>query len=106
MPSPVWAGMTKCFGPSAVLRVGGLDILVVTNLLQITDLQQFLVNGIDPRKKRTVALKSMQHFRAAYDPMADKVIVCDSGALASPDFSRLIFRHIRRPLYPFDEIAL
>jgi microcystin degradation protein MlrC len=103
---PMWAGMTKSFGPSAVLRVGGVDILVVTNLLQITDMQQFLTNGIDPRKKRTVALKSMQHFRAAYQPIADKVIVCDSGALASPDSSRLTFRHIRRPLYPFDDVTL
>ena len=48
---PMWAGMTKSFGPSAVLRVGGVDVLVVTNLLQITDMQQFLVNGIDPAKK-------------------------------------------------------
>jgi microcystin degradation protein MlrC len=88
------------------LRIGGVDILVVTNLLQITDMQQFLTNGIDPRRKRTVALKSMQHFRAAYQPIADKVIVCDSGALASPDFRRLTFRHIRRPLYPFDDVTL
>ncbi len=103
---PMWAGMTKHFGPSAVLRVGGIDVLVVTNLIQITDMQQFLTNGIDPREKRTVALKSMQHFRAAYEPIADKVIVCDSGALASPDSSRLTFKNIRRPLYPFDAIEV
>jgi microcystin degradation protein MlrC len=99
---PMWAGLAKSFGPSAVLRVDGVDILIVSNLLQITDLQQFLSNGIDPRQKKTVALKSMQHFRAAYEPIASKVIVCDSGALASPERSRLPFQKVRRPLYPLD----
>jgi len=99
---PMWAGMRKSFGPTAVLRSGGVDILVVSRIMQITDLQQFLANGIDPRRKRTVALKSMQHFRAAYEPMADRVIVCDSGALASPDLSRLPYTKVRRPIFPLD----
>lgn len=103
---PMWAGMRKSFGPSAVLRCGGVDILIVSQIMQITDLQQFLTNGIDPRKKRTVALKSMQHFRAAYEPMADTVIVCDSGALASPDLSRLPFTRVRRPIHPLDPVVL
>jgi microcystin degradation protein MlrC len=99
---PMWAGMRKSFGPTAVLRVGGIDVMVVSRIMQITDLQHFLANGIDPRRKRTVALKSMQHFRAAYEPMADRVIVCDSGALASPDLSRLDYRNVRRPIFPLD----
>ncbi len=103
---PMWAGMKKSFGPTAVLRSGGIDILIVSRIMQITDLQQFLTNGIDPRKKRTVALKSMQHFRAAYEPMADTVIVCDSGALASPDLSRLPFTKVRRPIHPLDPVVL
>ena len=99
---PMWAGLEKSFGPSAVLRVGGVDILIVSNLLQITDLQQFLSNNIDPRQKKTVALKSMQHFRAAFEPIASKVIVCDCGALAPPDRRSLPFQKVRRPLYPLD----
>ncbi|MGY8995930.1 MAG: MlrC C-terminal domain-containing protein, partial [Alphaproteobacteria bacterium] len=83
-------------------RVDGIDILVVSNLMQIIDLQQFLAHGIDPRTKKTVALKSMQHFRATYEPLAEKVIVCDSGALATPDFTRFDFTKVRRPMYPFD----
>ncbi|MBN34492.1 MAG: microcystin degradation protein MlrC [Rhodospirillaceae bacterium] len=99
---PMMAGVTKSFGPTAVFRVDGIDILVVSNLMQITDLQQFLAHGIDPSEKKTVALKSMQHFRATYEPLAEKVIVCDSGALATPDFTRFTFRNARRPMFPFD----
>jgi microcystin degradation protein MlrC len=99
---PMMAGVTKSFGPTAVFRVDGIDILVVSNLMQIIDLQQFLSHGIDPRTKKTVALKSMQHFRATYEPLAEKVIVCDSGALATPDFTRFAFTKVRRPMFPFD----
>lgn len=106
---PMWKGIRNSSGPTAVLRVGedgnggiGIDVLVVSNLQQITDIQQFLANGIDPRAKKTVGLKSKQHFRAAYEPIAEQVIVCDSGALSSPNMDRLTFDNIRRPLWPFD----
>lgn len=102
LDGPMFAGMKKSFGPTAVFRTGGIDVLVVSNLMQIIDLQQFLAHGIDPRTKKTVALKSMQHFRATYEPLAEKVIVCDSGALATPDLDRFTYRHVRRPMYPLD----
>ena len=70
--------------------------------MQALDLNMFIANGIDPRTKKTVALKSMQHFRAAFEPIASKVVVADSGALCSPDCTRLTYRSVRRPIYPLD----
>ncbi len=102
---PMWAGVEKSLGPSAVFRVAGIDILVATNLLQVIDLQTFAANGIDPRAKRTVALKSMQHFRAAFEPIASAVIVADSGGLGSPDHTRLPYRKVPRPIWPLDADA-
>ena len=49
-----------------------------------------------------VALKSMQHVRAAFEPIAGKVIVCDSGALCTPDLTKLPYRRARRPIFPLD----
>lgn len=102
---PMWRGIAKSFGPSAVLRVGGVRILVVTNAMQITDVQQFRHAGIDPAVMATVGLKSMQHFRAAYQPLADEVLVCDTGALCSPDIRKRPFRKLRRPIWPLDPAA-
>ncbi|MDX2453514.1 MlrC C-terminal domain-containing protein, partial [Desulfosarcina sp.] len=95
-------GLEGSFGPCAVLRVGGIEILVVTNARQILDLQQFKAFGIDPQNKHVVALKSMQHFRAAFEPIAGQVIVCDSGALCTPRYNRLPYRHVPRPIFPLD----
>jgi microcystin degradation protein MlrC len=100
---PMMAGLRGTFGPSAVLRVDGIEILVVTIARQILDLQQFKSNGIDPAGKRVVALRSMQHFRAAFGPIAGKIIVCDSGALCTLHYERLPYRNVPRPIFPLDK---
>ena len=100
---PMTGGLDKTWGPTVVLRVQGIDILVVTQPAQMLDLAQFTAFGIDPRKKKVVGLKSMQHFRAAFEPIASKVIVCDSGALCSPHYARKSYAKIPRPLFPLDQ---
>lgn len=100
---PMIGGLSGTFGPSAVLRVNGIEILVVTIARQMVDLQQFRSFGIDPAGKRVVALKSMQHFRAAFEPIARKVIVCDSGALCTTHYERLPYRNVPRPIFPLDQ---
>lgn len=99
---PMIQGLSGSFGPSAVLRVQGIEVLVVTRARQILDLQQFKAFGIDPESKHVVALKSMQHFRAAFEPIAGQVIVCDSGALCTPRYNRLPYRNVPRPIFPLD----
>jgi len=99
---PMIHGLHGSFGPSAVLSIGSIEILVVTIARQILDLQQFRAFGIDPKNKRVVALESMQHFRAAFGPIAGDVIVCDSGALCTPRYDRLPYANVPRPIFPLD----
>jgi microcystin degradation protein MlrC len=101
---PMIHGLRGSFGPSAVLRVGGIEILVVSIARQILDLQQFKTFGIDPQSKSVVALKSMHHFRSAFEPIAGQVIVCDSGALCTPRYDRLPYRNVPRPIFPLDQV--
>jgi microcystin degradation protein MlrC len=99
---PMIGGLRRSWGPTAVLKVGGTDILIVTIRSQMLDLQQFRAFGIDPATKSAVGLKSMQHFRAAFGPIAADVIVCDSGALCTPDLRKLPYRNVPRPMFPLD----
>lgn len=95
-------GLDRTFGTTAVLRVADIDILIVTEREQMLDLQQLAAFGITPTEKSVLALKSMQHFRAAFEPIAGRVILCDSGALATPVSSRKPYRKVRRPIWPLD----
>ena len=105
---PMNAGVETQMGPTAVLRLGGaeggIDVVTVSNRIQTIDLQVFLSQGIDPTTKDVVVVKSVQHFRAAYGPIAREVIVVDSGGLCSPDISRLKFKKLRRPVWPLDGV--
>ena len=99
---PILGGITHSFGPTAVFRVQGIDILVVTLPGQMLDLQQVVTFGIRPARLRFLVVKSMQHFRAAFEPVAGKVIVCDTGALATPQAQLRPYTRVRRPVWPLD----
>ncbi|GAB1478681.1 M81 family metallopeptidase [Paracoccaceae bacterium] len=99
---PILGGITHSFGPTAVLRTGGIDVLVVTIPGQMLDLQQVRAFGIEPSALRFLVVKSMQHFRAAFEPVAGKVIVCDTGALATPQAHLRPYTRLPRPFWPLD----
>lgn len=99
---PRWKGVTHRLGPTAVFRVGGMDIVVSSKRVQLTEIEAFTHAGIDPREKDVVVVKSMQHFRAAFAPIARDILICDAGALAGNDLSKLPFVRLRRPVFPLD----
>ena len=101
---PMGGGVERNYGPSMVFRVGGIDIIVITNNGQANDLGQFTSLGIDPTRYRTVAVKSMQHFRAAFEPIAREVVLVDTGALCSEIYTPELFTKVRRPVWPLDPI--
>jgi microcystin degradation protein MlrC len=101
---PMNAGVESNMGPTAVLRIGGIDVVTISNRIQTIDLQTFLSQGIDPRAQDVLVVKSVQHFRAAYGPIAREIVLVDSGGICSPDISRLEFKKLRRPIWPLDGV--
>ncbi|HTT78116.1 MAG TPA: M81 family metallopeptidase, partial [Stellaceae bacterium] len=84
---PMGGGVERDYGPSLVFRVGAIDIIVITNNGQATDLGQFTSLGLDPARYPTLCVKSMQHFRAAFEPIAREIVLVDTGALCSPQYT-------------------
>jgi microcystin degradation protein MlrC len=100
---PIQGGLAHSFGPTAVIDVDGIEVLVVSEAQQMVDLQQLRAFGIEPTARRVLVLKSMQHFRAAFEPIAGRVIVCDAGALATPRAERRPYIRAPRPFWPLDK---
>jgi microcystin degradation protein MlrC len=101
---PMGGGVERNYGPSMVFRVGGIDIVLITNNGQATDLGQFTSLGIDPTRYATVCVKSMQHFRAAFAPIARDIVLVDTGALCSEIYTPELFTKVRRPVWPLDPL--
>jgi microcystin degradation protein MlrC len=102
---PMGGGVERNYGPSMVFRVGGIDIILISNNGQATDLGQFTSLGIDPTRYPTVAVKSMQHFRAAFEPIAREVILVDTGALCSEIYTPELYDRVPRPVWPIDPMC-
>jgi microcystin degradation protein MlrC len=102
---PMGGGVKRDYGPSAVFRVGGIDIVLITNNGQANDLGQFTSLGIDPARYRTVAVKSMHHFRAAFEPIAREIVLVDTGSLCSEIYTPELFKKVRRPIHPLDRLG-
>ena len=100
---PMMGGLKMNFGLTCVLQVDAIAILVVSEPIQMYDLQQFRAFGIDPAEHTVIGLKSMQHFRAAFEPIAGRIIVCDSGAICTPDATKLTYRNVQHPIFPIDQ---
>jgi microcystin degradation protein MlrC len=101
---PMGGGVERNYGPSMVSRVGGIDIILISNNGQATDLAQLTSLGIDPTRYPTVAVKSMQHFRAAFEPIAREVILVDTGALCSELYTPELYDRVPRPVWPIDKM--
>ena len=68
------------------------------------DLNVFRSVGIQPTDKSTLAVKSRNHFRAAYGPIARQTMLVDAGGIASMKLAELDYKNIPRPVWPLDEL--
>jgi microcystin degradation protein MlrC len=102
---PVSGGRDIDLGPMALLRIGGVSVAVTSKRMQALDQAPFRHLGVEPREQKILVLKSTCHFRAEFEPIAEKVIVviAPGGYLADP--ARYPYRRLRpgvrlRPLGP------
>ena len=70
----------------ALLTIGGVGVAVTSKRMQALDQAPFRHLGVEPSEQKILALKSTCHFRAEFEPIAEKVIVviAPGGYLADP----------------------
>jgi microcystin degradation protein MlrC len=107
---PMMAGLTVDLGPTALLlcepafgpSAPPVEVLVTTRAETPVDLNVFRCHGIEPTRHRVLGLKGKGHFRAAYEPIARRVVLVEGPGTTGADLSRLTFRKVRRPIWPLD----
>lgn len=102
--SPMGRGAQIDLGKIARLVIGGIDVLVYSRgKTQTLDTEVFLLHGIDVMRYKVVALKSSNHFRAGFEPIAHEIIRVDTPGLVSADLFSYPYRRLTRPIAPLDE---
>ena len=99
---PENAGVPVEMGPTAVVRAGGVNVILATRKTAPGDLQQLRSVGIEPATQRIIVVKSAVRWRGGYGPITAHSIDVDTPGLTTINLGQLPFQHLRRPIYPLD----
>jgi microcystin degradation protein MlrC len=99
---PENAGVPADMGPTAVIRVDGVNLIVTTRKFAPGDLNQLRSVGIVPEDQKILVVKAAVRWRGGYGPITKHAILVDTPGLGSIDLSRFTFHHLNRPLFPLD----
>ncbi len=101
---PMARGEWNHMGPTAVLEVGGVEVVVISNHVEPHDLAAFTAVGIAPHTKSYLMLKSRVHWRAGLRSLAHAVVECAGTGVCTSDYAKLNLQRVRRPIYPLDDM--
>lgn len=93
---PYYDGIRLSLGPTALLEISGVKIVVGSKKVQCADQAMFSHLGVDPRQQKIVVVKSSVHFRADFEPIASEVLVVSSPGPNPADHRELHYQNIRK----------
>jgi microcystin degradation protein MlrC len=95
-------GMELRMGPSAVIGIGGIRLLLRSQPSMEWDKAMYESQGLPLRDAGLVFVKSPSHFRQSFGPLAARILVANTPGPTAPDMTRIPFTRVTRPLYPLD----
>ena len=102
LKGPMMTGLTVRLGPSACLEIDGIRIAVVSGKKQLLDRELLRMVGIHAEQMRIIVVKSSNHFRADFQPIASQVLVAKAAGPMAADPADLPWKKLpasirRRP---------
>ena len=95
-------GLQIYMGRTVVLDTGKVQIVLLSRHIEPTAQEMLQVLGIDPSRKKYVAIKSRVHWRADLGKIAREIVECAGVGVCTSDYGQLTFRKVRRPVFPLD----
>jgi len=101
----IFGGTVGSMGPSALLQVGNIQLLVQSLPTYDWKDEQYRSVGMLPESAKFVGAKNMMNFRNAYGGIMKGQFVLDLPGPTAPDMRSLPFTRARRPWFPLDEVG-
>jgi microcystin degradation protein MlrC len=98
----ILGGVEVTMGPSAVLAVGSLRLLVTSVPTYEWADDQYRAVGLVPGSAKFVGVKNMMNFRFGYAGVMRGHFVLDLPGPTPPDMRLLPFERVSRPIFPLD----
>lgn len=89
-------------GLTAVVTVDDSLVVLTSKRQTPFSLHQLYSLGIDPERMRMIVVKAAIAYRAAYEPIAGKIVEVDTPGLTAVNPLHFTYNNVRRPLFPLD----
>jgi microcystin degradation protein MlrC len=97
-------GLQMNMGLTAVLGIGAIRLCIRSSPSFEWDPAMYYAVGLDPKDAALVFVKSPSHFRVAFGPLADRLLMADTPGPTCANMRRVRFTRVTRPLYPLDDL--
>ncbi len=98
----VWDGLEGKMGPTAVLEIGAIRLMITSYATYDWMDEQFQSVGLDANTAKFVVAKNPMNYRQAYGAIARAVCVLDTPGPTPPTVRHAPFQRVRRPYFPKD----
>lgn len=92
---PFYGGNRASLGPTALLTLGGVSVIVSGGRMQAADQAIFRHLGVEPSAQRILGLKSSVHFRADFTDLAEEILLVEAPGAFVDRPARLPYRNLR-----------
>ncbi|MBT6846939.1 MAG: hypothetical protein HOA14_05930, partial [Planctomycetaceae bacterium] len=99
---PMAQGISDTLGPTTLLKIGGVQVIVSSLRRQLIDRNMAATVGVDFADFKLLVLKSAVHFRADIGPLAELILDADTPGVHRPDFSCFDYKYVRQDVYPLN----
>jgi microcystin degradation protein MlrC len=94
------AGTPMPLGDCALVRVSGVQVVLITRRNQAMDTDLFTQLGCDLHALKLVVVKSSQHFHASFAKVARHVVYVAAPGSVTADWNSLPYQKVKRPKWP------
>jgi len=94
-PGPYYGGRSMQMGLSACLRIGDVRVVVASHKAQLADQAMYRFVGIEPTEQAILVNKSSVHFRADFEPIAERLLICAAPGAMPADIVSLPWTRLK-----------
>ena len=90
-------------GPSAVIALGSIQVLVTTYATYDWANEQFRSVGLDTSAAKFIVVKNPMNYQFAYGDIAKSIFILDTPGPTPATCRYLQYERLQRPYFPADE---
>jgi microcystin degradation protein MlrC len=99
----IWDGQIGRMGPTAVLRVGSIEIMIASHGTYDWRGEQYDCLGLDATSARFVVVKNPMNYGMVYGEIAEAVHILDTPGPTPASLRSTTFHNLKRPYFPLDK---